>query len=80
MSKEKPQREDYEDKQIQVYEFGSVDASTLCMRPIKAVLFFCAILCFDVGKVYAVETYTLKGAVITPNGTMVPEFRSPYDP
>src|SRR5436189_5573646 len=44
------------------------------MKPAKAVLFLCAVLCLNVGMGYADNGHTLRGVVITPDGMMVPEF------
>lgn len=44
------------------------------MKFITAVFSFCALLFLQVHPVHAATTHTLKGVVITSNGTVVPEF------
>ena len=44
------------------------------MRLVKAVLILCAVFYFDIRPAYADNEHTLRGVVITPDGTMVPEF------
>src|SRR5262245_46926518 len=43
------------------------------MNLTKAAIVFCCLLCFDIGFAGAAPAHTVKGLVITPDGTVVPE-------
>src|SRR6266700_951559 len=44
------------------------------MKLTKAVLIFCCILCLQIDWSYAAAAHTVRGVVITTDGTVVPEF------
>src|SRR5262245_10075505 len=44
------------------------------MKLTKAVLILCCLFCFDIASALAAAEHTVKGVVITPDGTVVPEF------
>ena len=44
------------------------------MKLTKAVLIFCSIFCLQIGLAHAAAGHTVRGVVITPDGTVVPEF------
>jgi tetratricopeptide (TPR) repeat protein len=44
------------------------------MKLTKTVLILCSLLCLHVRPADAAPTYTIKGVVITPDGTVVPDF------
>ncbi len=50
------------------------NALTQSMKLIKAVLIFCCIFCLQIDWTHAAATHTVKGVVITTDGTVVPEF------
>ena len=44
------------------------------MKLTKAVLIFCSIFCLQIGLAHAAAGHTVRGVVITQDGTVVPEF------
>lgn len=44
------------------------------MKLAQALLTLCCVLCFELWPVHAAPSHTVKGVVITPEGTVVPEF------
>src|SRR6266550_1860667 len=53
---------------------GTRNAFVHYMKPAKALLIFCAFFLLDIAAAHADTVHTLRGVVITPDGTMVPEF------
>jgi tetratricopeptide (TPR) repeat protein len=45
-----------------------------CMKLTKTVFILCCLFCFDVPRADAMGVRTVKGVVMTPDGTVVPEF------
>jgi hypothetical protein len=44
------------------------------MKLTKTAFILCCLLCIVPGRLQAADSYTVKGVVITPDGTVVPEF------
>src|SRR6185295_9356548 len=44
------------------------------MKRTKTVFILCCLFCTHIGLANAAGTHSVKGVVITPNGTVVPEF------
>ena len=53
---------------------GATHALESCMKVINAVLFLCIMFCLEIGTAHGAAAYTLKGVVITSEGTVVPKF------
>jgi len=53
---------------------GPLPALSGGMRPINVLLLLCGLFCLNISPAQAASTHRVKGVVITPDGTVVPEF------